>query len=159
MNRRESKSIEEIRRLCYLARIGPAKFLEEVETELRDRVKDLLRPNEMWFREGKSFERYWKFLEQMTKHKWTYEDVEYWYKFIRDPSETREDIPPSLRHRVLVRDRSTCQRCGKKAPNVELEVDHILPWDCGGPTVVDNLQTLCRECNIGKSNKCFEGGG
>ena len=159
MNEKEVKSIERIRHLCSLAGIDYVEFLEETETELKNRVKSLLTPNEIWFREGKSFERYWKFLEQMTKHEWKYEDVDYWYKFVRDPSETREDIPPSLRYKVLIRDKSICQRCGKKAPNVELEIDHILPWDCGGPTVADNLQTLCTECNIGKSNKCFEGGG
>lgn len=158
MSKREGESIERITHLCHLAGIGPAKFLEEVQTELKNRVKDLFRPNAMWFREGKSFERYWRFLEQVTKHEWKYEDVDYWYKFIRDPSETREDIPASLRYRVLTRDESTCQKCGRKAANVELQVDHTLPWDCGGPTVFDNLQTLCRECNIGKSNKCFEGG-
>jgi 5-methylcytosine-specific restriction endonuclease McrA len=153
----ETKSIEEIRHLCYLAGIDFAKFLGEMRAELKNRILYLLRPNLIWFREGKSFERYWRFLEQVTKHEWKYEDVAYWYKFIRDPSETREDIPPSLRYQVLVRDKSTCQKCGRKAPNVELQVDHVLPWDCGGPTVIDNLQTLCKECNLGKSNKCFEG--
>jgi 5-methylcytosine-specific restriction endonuclease McrA len=159
MNKKEAITIEGIRQMCHLAGLDCAKFLAEVETELKNRIKSFLTPNEVWFREGKSFERYWKFLEQITKHEWKYEDVDYWYKFVRDPSETREDIPPSLRYQVLIQDKSTCQRCGKKAPNVELEIDHILPWDCGGPTVADNLQTLCTECNIGKSNKCFEGGG
>jgi len=158
MNERKLKSMERIRRLCDLAGIDFSKFLEEVETDLKNRVKALLTPNEAWFREGKSFERYWRFLTQVTNHEWKYEDVDYWYKFLRDPSETREDIPPSLRYQVLTRDKSTCQKCGRKAPNVQLHVDHILPWDCGGPTVVDNLQALCGKCNIGKSNKCFERG-
>jgi 5-methylcytosine-specific restriction endonuclease McrA len=70
----------------------------------------------------------------------------------------REEIPPSLRYEVLTRDKSTCQKCGRKAPEVELQVDHIVSWSCGGPTVIDNLQTLCMDCNQGKSNKCFEGG-
>ena len=37
-------------------------------------------------------------------------------------------------------------------PNVILEVDHIVPWDKGGETVLENLQTLTKEINIGKSN-------
>jgi hypothetical protein len=158
MDKKEAKTIEGIRQLCHLAGLDFAKFLTELETELKSRVRDLLTPNEIWFREGKSFERYWKFLEHVTKHDWKYEDVDYWYKFVRDPCDEREEITPSLRYQVLVRDKSTCQKCGRKAPNVELAVDHILPWDCGGPTVIDNLQALCRECNIGKSNRCFEGG-
>jgi len=158
MNEKELKSMERIKCLCHLAGIDFVKFLEGVEVELKHRVKNFLTPNQKWYREGKSFERYWRFLEQATKHKWEYADVAYWYSFLRAPSEMREDISPSVRYQVLARDKSACQKCGRKAPNVELAIDHILPWDCGGPTVIDNLQTLCRDCNIGKSNRCFEGG-
>jgi 5-methylcytosine-specific restriction endonuclease McrA len=37
-------------------------------------------------------------------------------------------------------------------PGTVLEVDHIKPWDSGGETVLENLQTLCQRCNGGKSN-------
>jgi hypothetical protein len=65
---------------------------------------------------------------------------------------------PSLRLRwkVLHRDRFTCCHCGRspaKAANVELHVDHILPWSKSGETLFDNLQTLCSICNLGKSNE------
>jgi hypothetical protein len=64
---------------------------------------------------------------------------------------------PNLRLRFLVmrRDNFTCQYCGKSPathPNIELQVDHIVPWSDGGETKIDNLQTLCAECNVGKSN-------
>lgn len=158
MNEEEIESIDRVEKLCHLAGIGFVRFLEDANAELKNRVKNLLTPNETWFREGKDLGRYWKFIEKVTNHEWNYEDVVYWYKFLRDPSETREDIPPSLRYQVLTRDKFTCQKCGKKAPDIELQVDHILPWACGGGTVVDNLQTLCIDCNIGKSNRCFERG-
>lgn len=29
--------------------------------------------------------------------------------------------------------------------------DHIEPYECGGPTVVDNGQPLCRRCNYRKT--------
>lgn len=158
MSQRELTSLERIEKLCRLAGIDFAKFLEDVNVELKNRVKNLLTPNEIWFQDGKTFERYWKFLEKITKHEWKYEDIDYWYKFLRAPYETREEIPPSLRYQVLTRDKSTCQKCGGMAPNIELHVDHILPWDCGGETVIDNLQVLCMDCNMGKSNRCFERG-
>ena len=64
---------------------------------------------------------------------------------------------PSLRLRfaVLKRDRFTCRSCGAspaRSPEVELHVDHVVPWSSGGPIVIENLQTLCLQCNIGKSN-------
>ena len=64
---------------------------------------------------------------------------------------------PSLRLRwhVLQRDRFTCCACGASpalALGVELHVDHVTPWSKGGETVLENLQTLCSVCNLGKSN-------
>lgn len=63
----------------------------------------------------------------------------------------------NLRSRFLVlqRDNFKCRLCGAspaKDPSVELHVDHIRAWSKGGESVIDNLQTLCSKCNIGKSN-------
>lgn len=65
---------------------------------------------------------------------------------------------PSLRLRwkVLQRDRFTCCGCGKSPATtlgVELQVDHVKPWSAGGESVLENLQTLCMVCNLGKSNE------
>jgi hypothetical protein len=56
----------------------------------------------------------------------------------------------SLRKRFLVfrRDRYRCHICGQSG--VELEVDHVVPVVRGGSDALDNLQTLCRDCNRGK---------
>lgn len=35
----------------------------------------------------------------------------------------------------------------------KLHVDHIKPFSKGGKTVLENLQTLCFDCNLGKGNK------
>ena len=69
----------------------------------------------------------------------------------------RKGRDPSLRLRwhVLQRDHFTCRACGASpaiTPSVELHVDHIVPWSKGGETVLENLQTLCSVCNLGKSN-------
>ncbi len=64
---------------------------------------------------------------------------------------------PSLRLRwqVLQRDNFKCCGCGASPAitlGVELHVDHIHPWSDWGETVLENLQTLCSKCNLGKSN-------
>ena len=67
----------------------------------------------------------------------------------------RRDPSIRLRYEVLARDHFTCRYCGaspKKDPEVTLHIDHIIPWSKGGKTVLDNLQTLCSKCNLGKSD-------
>lgn len=56
---------------------------------------------------------------------------------------------------VLARDKWKCLSCGRSAreDGVLLEVDHIIPRSKGGSDDMINLQTLCKKCNIGKSNK------
>ncbi len=62
-----------------------------------------------------------------------------------------------LRFLVMQRDGFRCQACGASpatTPGVKLQVDHRIPWSDEGPTILENLQTLCETCNIGKSNVC-----
>ena len=47
-----------------------------------------------------------------------------------------------LRFKVLMRDKFTCQYCGRKAPEVVLEVDHVFPQSKGGKDEMDNLVVL-----------------
>jgi 5-methylcytosine-specific restriction endonuclease McrA len=61
-----------------------------------------------------------------------------------------------LRATVLLSDNCACRMCGAspaKDSAVTLHVDHIKPWSKGGATALDNLQTLCSACNIGKSDR------
>ena len=65
----------------------------------------------------------------------------------------RISLQPKLRFEVLKRDNFTCQYCGKKHPEVELEVDHVHPVSKGGQNDVNNLITSCKDCNRGKTNQ------
>jgi hypothetical protein len=71
---------------------------------------------------------------------------------VRRTTEDRREIPLRLKWQVHVRDRFRCVACGKNPPQhgVTLHVDHIEPWADGGKTVLENLQTLCEPCNLGK---------
>jgi Homing endonuclease associated repeat/HNH endonuclease len=69
--------------------------------------------------------------------------------------ETSRKINWRLRAQVLIRDGCVCRMCGTsplKDATVVLHADHILPWSKGGETTLENLQTLCHVCNIGKSD-------
>jgi hypothetical protein len=65
-------------------------------------------------------------------------------------------VDTRTRYRILMRDNSTCQVCGRSVPEVKLEVDHIIPPHKGGSNEDDNLQALCEDCNKGKSDWIFK---
>jgi len=58
-----------------------------------------------------------------------------------------------LRWVVLNRDNFTCQYCGRKAPDVMLQVDHKVSRADGGSDELNNLVTACIACNIGKGQE------
>lgn len=69
----------------------------------------------------------------------------------------RVEIRKSVRMSVLDRDGYTCQYCGRKAPDVALEIDHVIPVSKGGTNDIDNLVTACYDCNRGKSDRMLKG--
>jgi len=84
-----------------------------------------------------------------------------------EESAKRLDVDPTTRHRtkrsinwrlrflVMRRDHFKCKNCGRSPatdPKIILHVDHVRAWTNGGKTVLENLQTLCSKCNIGKSD-------
>jgi len=71
------------------------------------------------------------------------------------PEKDARNITDRVRFRVFLRDGFRCTACGKSPithPGTELHCDHILPWSKGGPTKMENLKTLCSQCNLGKGN-------
>ena len=68
---------------------------------------------------------------------------------------TSRTINWRLRFIVMRHDNFKCKNCGRSPatdPTIILHVDHIKAWANGGETVLENLQTLCSKCNIGKSD-------
>lgn len=68
---------------------------------------------------------------------------------------TKRGVNWRLRFLVMRRDNFRCVIDGRSPAThngITLEVDHIIPWDKCGETILENLQTLCSICNGGKSN-------
>ena len=65
----------------------------------------------------------------------------------------RQQLSKKLRFEVFKRDNFTCQYCGRMAPDVVLEIDHINPVKNGGDNNIMNLITSCFECNRGKGKR------
>ena len=62
----------------------------------------------------------------------------------------RVALSNKIRFEVFRRDSFKCQYCGKGAPDIVLNVDHINPVSKGGTNEIFNLITSCFECNQGK---------
>jgi hypothetical protein len=58
-------------------------------------------------------------------------------------------IPQEVKTAVWQRDGGRCVQCGAED---YLEFDHIIPYSRGGANTVDNVQLLCRRCNLRKTN-------
>jgi 5-methylcytosine-specific restriction endonuclease McrA len=65
----------------------------------------------------------------------------------------RESLSKKIRFEVFKRDSFKCQYCGRSAPDVILNVDHIKPVAEGGTNDIMNLITSCFDCNNGKRDK------
>lgn len=68
---------------------------------------------------------------------------------------TRTAISKRTRFEVFKRDSFTCQYCGRAAPTIVLQVDHIQPCAKDGDNDILNLITSCQDCNAGKSDKAL----
>lgn len=59
------------------------------------------------------------------------------------------NIPPGIRAAVLDRDGYKCSFCGS---TYNLTIDHIIPVSMGGTSSIENLCTLCGQCNVSKGS-------
>lgn len=64
----------------------------------------------------------------------------------------RRDVRLS-RENVYLRDRNTCQYCGKRYKRSNINIDHVIPLSQGGETVWENVVCSCISCNSKKGGR------
>lgn len=57
------------------------------------------------------------------------------------------------RYNIFERDKCTCQYCGRLFDRKDLNLDHVIPRDRGGPTTWENIVCSCIPCNTHKANR------
>lgn len=106
---------------------------------------------DMFWREHKKAKREREREKKRDKRRQKYQDR----RMANDAEHAK--VTRALRYDVLRRDGFKCVRCGRgREDGVKLHVDHIVPVSRGGKSTMDNLQTLCEDCNCGKGNKYLE---
>jgi 5-methylcytosine-specific restriction endonuclease McrA len=63
------------------------------------------------------------------------------------------------RYHVFLRDRFSCQYCGKTLPAKDLTFDHIIPRSRGGTTSWSNVVTSCQSDNLFKGSRSLKQSG
>lgn len=143
--------------------IDKQSFLRFLEWALSEQIifvltksnKDLLG----YFNQKDGLKIFRNFLESKTKRKWSINDLNKLYETIKIRSQKhfRESIEYGEYLKLLWTVEHKCSKCGKSPPDVKLHIDHIIPVSLGGTSKRANLQFLCQECNLRKSDK-LEGG-
>lgn len=70
--------------------------------------------------------------------------------------------PSWLERAIFYRDKGTCCNCYKDISGTlnitnKVHLDHMIPLNKGGTNDTTNIQLLCEECNLKKSDKIVEG--
>ena len=69
------------------------------------------------------------------------------------PSARRKSVVRFSRANIFMRDKCTCQYCGRKRARHELTLDHVIPAVQGGKKTWDNIVTACIQCNQRKGGR------
>ncbi|GAB4443724.1 MAG: DEAD/DEAH box helicase family protein [Anaerolineae bacterium] len=67
------------------------------------------------------------------------------------PPRPDRELTEAEKKQIKQRDGNRCLACGASGKGVRLQIDHIRPVNLGGPTTVENSQTLCSVCNREKN--------
>lgn len=67
------------------------------------------------------------------------------------PNKPSRSIPEHIKRAVNARDQFLCRSCGVATEFIHY--DHVFPFDLGGPTTIENIQSLCPKCNTSKGNR------
>lgn len=67
---------------------------------------------------------------------------------------SQRQIDNAIQWAVFQRDGWSCLYCGRTG--VPLTVDHIILWEEGGPSTMENLVAACRRCNKERGNMHYE---
>jgi 5-methylcytosine-specific restriction endonuclease McrA len=86
------------------------------------------------------------------------QEIKNWIRTKTYTNRTRQTIVPALKHECLKNSNYKCDDCGISKDDCPLEVDHIISVAQGGSDELDNLQTLCRDCNAAKDKRSWVGG-
>jgi 5-methylcytosine-specific restriction endonuclease McrA len=140
--------------------ISPESFNRFVGWALAEHLVVALASNpevaaEGFFSQPDALKRFRTILRSRTKRIWSDVDLDALFQRVKDhlTKHYRAPIEYGEYLKLLWQVPLQCVACGRAPPEVVLHVDHVVPASRGGSSKRPNLQFLCADCNLRKSNK------
>ena len=117
-----------------------------------DNKEKQLKLNKIWRKNNHS-----KKLEYDRKWRKNNTDKTMNYKHIRRARERNVLFESGISKTDILKEQGgKCASCKSSGDEIEWHLDHIMPISRGGSHARDNVQILCRDCNLSKYNKTME---
>lgn len=144
--------------------IDTGSFLDFIDWALTEQLVEILAKKEIldekeFFGKKDSLKKFKDLIIEKTGRKWSVHDLNLLFTSVKNKlnKHFREPLTYGEYLKLLWTIPHMCVKCKKEPPEIKLHIDHIIPVSLGGPTKSYNLQFLCKDCNLHKSNK-LEGG-
>lgn len=118
----------------------------EAVSEHVDALMEIVAENGLWRAYGGNGDEIRRLIDVAARQRGLIHDDE-------SPVYRKKRVTPGLRMQVFERDGYRCRKCGSQTT---LRADHVIPEREGGPTVLENLQTLCAPCNSSNGTRSNE---
>lgn len=139
------------------------KILKKVKSYYRENTEKVMKTKKLYLENN-------KVVIAERKRKWARNNKEkiYEYGLKRRSRKHFVQFEGVARRKLLDRDNWTCRQCGVKVHDrseggikksylwndeFKAHIDHIIPLSKGGDSTLENLQVLCRTCNLSKGDK------
>jgi hypothetical protein len=157
--RARARDVDKIPLLLQALGIDPLSFQRVVEWTLCEHLVAALASStdagSGFFDSPDAMKRFRRLLEARTRRAWSPHDLEALFERVKTDksSHQRRPVPYEEYLKLLWQVPLECIRCRRRPPDVVLHVDHIVPASRGGSSKRPNLQFLCAEDNLRKSNR------
>ncbi len=108
-----------------------------------------------WGRQPTGLMEFWKHAQTTLKSSLNQEEVADIWDCIDLTLNRKTRKPMAFQEYLMVAVRSDqkCEVCGRRPPEVSLDIDHVIPVSRGGENVYFNLRFLCEHHNRSRGNR------
>lgn len=154
-----NSSISCIEKIAVQLGLDSTLFFREIQWILEEERINKVTPTyeqfQYWSRQKDGLDKFWKYANSKLCVELTADEVQYIWNCIDLTLNTHQRQAFTFQDylTLTIRSEQKCELCGKKPPEVILEIDHVLPVSKGGNNVTSNLRFLCQHHNRSRGNR------